>query len=143
MDEHADVEPYGASHGIADPRAIGNSNNEPNKVSFPRTNCIADRCTEQESYAVSYSTPFWLANLGSQQEAIHLCAISITDAIAQQEANDGHSYQLADDFAAIFYSYQNTDGTSDRVFIAYRSVGRSFLGGGRPVRNPSSIFQQQ
>ena len=71
LDEHTDVKPYGASHGIADARAIGISDTEPNKASFACTNCIANCCTEQVSYKVTHSLAFWLAHLGSQQETVH------------------------------------------------------------------------
>ena len=119
MDEHADVEPYGTSHGVANPRAIGNSNIEPNKVSLACTNRIADRCTEQKSYAVSYSPAFWITHLGAQQKAIDLCAVSLTDVLTQQETNDDISYQVANDFGAYFWPYNNTDQISDRIFFAY------------------------
>lgn len=71
LDEHTDVKPYGASHGIADARAIGISNIEPNKASFASTNGIADRCTKQGSYKVTHSPAFWLAHPGTQQKAVH------------------------------------------------------------------------
>ena len=102
MDKRPNVEPYGASHGIADPYSIGIAYNE--------------------------------SDVGSQQEANDLCAIRFADAIAQHKAND---------FGAYFYSYKNTNQLFDRISIAHRSVGRSFLGGGGPVRSPSSIFHQQ
>lgn len=119
MDEHAHVEPYGASHGIANPRAIGDSNIEPNKASLACTNCVADIATEQEAYAVSNSPAFWITHLGAQQEAIDLCAISLTDVLAQQQTNDGISHQSPNDFGTYFWSYPNTDEIANRLFSTY------------------------